>query len=105
MNKIDTPTQIWNAESYARHAHFVPALGQPVLDLLKVQPGEFILDLGCGDGTLSKKIIDLGAKVIGVDASPDMVEAAARAGIDTRFVDGHDLDFNQEFDAVFSNAA
>ena len=105
MNKTDTPTQIWNAERYAHHAHFVPALGQPVLDLLKVQPSELILDLGCGDGALSKKIIDLGAKVIGVDASPDMVEAARCAGIDARLLDGHDLDFNEEFDGVFSNAA
>ncbi len=37
------------ADEYARHGRFVPALGKPVLELLAPQPGERILDLGCGD--------------------------------------------------------
>ncbi len=48
--------QSWKADRYAQHAHFVPALGQPVLELLKPQTGERILDLGCGDGVLTEKI-------------------------------------------------
>ncbi len=44
-----TSSQQWNAAAYADSAHFVPALGQPVLDLLKPQSSERILDLGCGD--------------------------------------------------------
>ena len=39
-------SQSWSAAGYAANAHFVPALGQPVLDLLQPQPGERILDLG-----------------------------------------------------------
>ena len=42
--------QYWSAERYAEAAHFVPALGTPVLELLAPEPGEHILDLGCGDG-------------------------------------------------------
>lgn len=99
------PAQIWTAERYARHAHFVPALGQPVLDLLKPLPGHRILDLGCGDGVLTEKIAAAGASVVGVDAAADMVAAAQRRGIDARLMDGAHLEFHAEFDAVFSNAA
>jgi trans-aconitate methyltransferase len=83
----------------------VPALGQPVLDLLQPEPGERILDLGCGDGVLTEKLVALGAKVVGVDNSPDMITAARGRGIDARMMDARSLTFENEFDAVFSNAA
>lgn len=99
------PSQNWSAADYAANAHFVPALGQPVLDLLQPQPGERILDLGCGDGILTEKLVVLGARVIGVDNSPDMIVAARRRGIDVRMMDVRSLTFENEFEAVFSNAA
>jgi hypothetical protein len=40
------PVQTWNGAGYAANAHFVPALGQPVLDLLQPRPGERILIRG-----------------------------------------------------------
>jgi SAM-dependent methyltransferase len=95
----------WSPADYAANAAFVPALGGPVLELLDPRPGERILDLGCGDGVLTEKIVAAGATVIGVDASPDMIEAARARGIDARVMDGQALDFEGEFDAVFSNAA
>jgi len=76
-----------------------------VLDLLQPQPGERILDLGCGDGILTEKLIALGAKVIGIDSSADMIAAACGRGIDARIMDARSLTFENEFDAVFSNAA
>ena len=97
--------QRWSAERYAETAHFVPALGAPVLELLAPSPGEHILDLGCGDGVLTEKIVAAGATVIAVDAGPDMVAAARARGIDARVMDGQKLTFGGEFDAVFSNAA
>jgi trans-aconitate methyltransferase len=100
-----SPAQQWKPDQYAEHAHFVPALGQAVLDLLAPQPGERVLDLGCGDGVLSEKIKATGATVVGVDASANMVEAAKRRGIDARVMDGFNLTFDAEFDAVLSNAA
>lgn len=99
------PAQTWKAARYAHHAHFVPALGQPVLDLLKPRPGERILDLGCGDGVLTEKIAAADAAVLGVDAAADMVTAAQKRGLDARVADGLTLNFASEFDAVFSNAA
>ncbi len=97
--------QHWSAERYAEAAHFVPALGAPVLQLLAPMAGEHILDLGCGDGVLTEKIAATGATVVAVDAAPDMVAAARRSGLDARVVAGQNLDFDGAFDAVFSNAA
>ena len=93
--------QHWSARRYAETAHFVPELGMPVLELLAPSVGEQILDLGCGDGVLTEKIVAAGA----VDAAPDMVAAARARGIDARVMPGQNLTFDPEFDAVFSNAA
>ena len=79
-------------------------LGQPVLELLNPQCGERILDLGCGDGALTEKLAATGAQIVGVDASQDMVTAAIARGIDARLRNACQLDFDSEFDAVFSNA-
>jgi trans-aconitate methyltransferase len=97
--------QTWNPDQYSEKARFVSDLGMPVLELLAPQPGERILDLGCGDGPLTKKLVDLGCRVVGVDASPQMIAAARGLGLDARIMDGHALSFEREFDAVFSNAA
>jgi trans-aconitate methyltransferase len=97
--------QDWQARRYAETAHFVPALGTPVVELLNPQPGERILDLGCGDGVLTENLVAAGAEVVAVDAAPDMVAAARARGIDARVVPGQSLAFDREFDAVFSNAA
>src|SRR5881227_1071013 len=97
--------QRWRAETYATTAHFVPALGAAVLELLNPQPGERILDLGCGDGVLTERIAAAGAAVVAVDAAPDMIAAAQARGLDARVMRGHELSFVGEFDAVFSNAA
>lgn len=97
-------TQTWNASRYAANAAFVPALGQPVLDLLQPQPHDRILDLGCGDGVLTEKLTATGAEVVGVDSSQNMVAAARQRGLDARVMDATSLTFDHEFDAVFSNA-
>ena len=101
----------WSPTDYANNAAFVPALGGAALDLLAAQPGELIVDLGCGDGVLTRRIMEVGARVIGLDASPDMVEAARSRGIDAFVADAQALDLTQQafrfgqFDAAFSNAA
>lgn len=97
--------QIWNSQTYAENARFVTDLGMPVVEWLAPQPGERILDLGCGDGVLTAKLRDFGCEVIGVDSSPDFINSAKSLRLDVRLLDAHEMDFNSEFDAVFSNAA
>lgn len=97
--------QHWDSKSYQAKTGFVSKLGEDVLRLLDPQPGESILDLACGDGILTRKIQDIGAQVIGVDGSESFVKTCVDAGLDVRVMDGHHLDFNNKFDAVFSNAA
>jgi trans-aconitate methyltransferase len=104
MNPM-TPTQTWDPERYARNARFVADLGAPVVELLAPQTGERILDLGCGDGVLTAKLAAMGCGVVGVDASTQQIEAARKLGVDASVMDGENLAFNNEFDAVFSNAA
>lgn len=100
-----TTVQTWDPERYARNARFVSDLGAPVVELLAPRPGERILDLGCGDGALTAKLVDLGCRVVGVDASAEQIAAARARGLDARVASGEALDFDDEFDAVFSNAA
>lgn len=95
----------WDADRYVTEAAFVPMHGVPVVDLLAPQPGERILDLGCGDGGLTDRIAAGGAVVVAIDSSAEMVAVARRRGLDARVIDGQHLPFDAEFDAVFSNAA
>jgi SAM-dependent methyltransferase len=99
------PQQSWSPERYDRHARFVSDLGMPVIELLAPRADERILDLGCGDGALSEKLVALGYEVVGIDASPEQVAGACARGLDCRVVSGEALPFVSEFDAVFSNAA
>jgi len=96
--------QTWDPETYARNARFVSDLGAPVVELLAPKAGERILDLGCGDGVLTKRLADLGCEIVAVDSSAAQVDAARKLGLDARVMSGEDLPFDSEFDAVFSNA-
>ena len=98
-------SQEWNADEYSEHAAFVAELAIDVLELLSAKKGERILDLGCGDGRLTKFLHEQGCDMYGVDGSPDMIDKTRQLGIDCAVMDGHSLTFNSEFDAVFSNAA
>jgi len=98
-------SQTWDPTRYERAARFVSELGEPLIALLAPRPGEHILDLGCGDGALTLKLVATGAEVVGVDASPAMVRAAQERGVDARVMRGEELEFDAEFDAIFSNAA
>jgi trans-aconitate methyltransferase len=99
------PSTSWDPQTYARNARFVSDLGEPLLQLLKAQPGELILDLGCGDGALTEKITGSGCTVIGVDSSLPQLEAARERGLNVVAMDGCQLGFQRRFDAVFTNAA
>ena len=104
MSQSAASTSKWNAADYARVGGFVAQLGAAALELLDPKPGERILDVGCGEGTLTRRIAECGATVLGIDNSPEMVAAARANGVDALLLAAEDMQFFAEFDAVFSNA-
>ncbi|RXH57128.1 class I SAM-dependent methyltransferase [Granulicella sibirica] len=106
-----TTGQTWNTSAYAANGRFVANLAAPVVDLLASQPGEHILDIGCGDGALTEQLAATGAHLIGIDASESMIVAARTraAAAPTPFAVEHhtaqSLPYQEAFDAAFSNAA
>lgn len=104
MSQSTASTSKWDAGDYARVGAFVAKLGGAALDLLDPKPGERILDVGCGEGTLTKKIAERGAVVLGIDNSPEMIAAARANGVDAVLLAAEDMQFFSEFDAAFSNA-
>ena len=98
--------QTWDPQAYARNGAFVPQLAEGVLEWLSAQPSERILDLGCGDGQLTARMLASGLDVRGVDASATMVAAARARGVTADEAGAEQLPYpDASFDAVFSNAA
>ncbi|NTV94513.1 MAG: class I SAM-dependent methyltransferase [Thiobacillus sp.] len=96
----------WVTQRYLDRHGFIIERDRALVDLLAPRPGERILDLGCGTGDIAMAISERGARVVAVDASAAMV-ASARArftDLDFRVADATELDFEAEFDAVFSHA-
>ncbi|ADB38627.1 class I SAM-dependent methyltransferase [Spirosoma linguale] len=103
MNQLN---RSWNADLYQQKHAFVFHFGEDVLNLLDPQPGERILDLGCGTGELTARIAESGAKIIGLDASLSMISKARESFPHLSFQEGDARNFgtDQPFDAIFSNA-
>lgn len=104
MTKPSTNSQTWQADRYRDRAGYVAAEGAGVVDLLAPQAGERVLDVGCGDGTLTKSIADTGAHVSGIDQSENQIAAAQALGVDARVADILNFDEVEAYDAVFSSA-
>lgn len=96
----------WNATFYDHHFSYVSTYGNSLIELLAPKQGEKILDLGCGTGDLANTISTFGANVVGVDLSENMINQAIEKypHIQFEIQDATKLDYDHEFDAVFSNA-
>ncbi len=89
-----------------------PAIRKMTLELVEVRPGQKLLDVGCGTGSLAivaKAKAGPDGEVHGIDASPEMIEVARRkadnAGADVRFQVGliEDIPFpDDQFDLALS---
>lgn len=100
------PNISWNADEYKKNFSFVPAYGEAVIDLITKQPGSSVVDLGCGNGSLTGKIADRGYIVTGIDDSEEMLLLARKEHPDQRFICGNAVTFRlkEKADAIFSNA-
>ena len=90
-----------SAQTPATQAPFVPSVGQPgkdvvwvptpdalvekMLDMAKVTSQDYVIDLGSGDGKTVIAAAKRGARALGIEYNPDMVELAkqnaAKAGV------------------------
>ncbi|MBB6445783.1 class I SAM-dependent methyltransferase [Bacillus benzoevorans] len=106
MEKMNSAKDIWNAGLYDGKHSFVSKYGSGIMELLAPLEGEKILDLGCGTGDLAKKLFDRKIDVIGVDQSENMIQQAKEKypHIPFKVEDAAKLNYQGEFDAVFSNA-
>jgi len=107
MEAMAGDSDTWNTELYQSSHAFVWQFGRDLLTMLLPMAGERILDVGCGTGQLTAEIAKTGAEVIGLDQSPQMIVAARQNYPDLRF-DVGDIaaaTYENEFEAVFSNAA
>ena len=97
----------WDSSLYDDRHSFVWKKAADLIDLLDPQPGERILDLGCGTGHLTSQIAERGAEVIGLDASLSMIAQARQNYPKLKFAlaDARTFELGRGFDAVFSNAA
>lgn len=75
--------------------------GMCLLELLEPTQDEHILDVGCGNGELTKEIAIRAARVVGIDILDSREDSCKNFPFEIR--KATDLDYNQEFDAVFSN--
>jgi trans-aconitate methyltransferase len=103
----DTANKSWNPALYDAKMAFVSQLGSPLLGLLAPQPGERILDLGCGTGDLTAELARLGVETTGIDFSASMIEQARakHPGLEFTVADATAYRSPRRFDGVFSNAA
>ncbi len=96
----------WNSTDYTDNFSFVYKYGEDVLKLIDAPKGSFAVDLGCGNGALTQKLADKGYRVIGIDASEDMLKKAAQSHSDIKFIQGDATAFklDEKADVIFSNA-
>lgn len=96
----------WNAEIYDLQHRFVSVYGQDLMNWLPITAGYSVVDLGCGTGHLSQIMENMGAKVIGIDASKQMIAMAEQnyPNIQFEVQDATEFTLTEPVDAVFSNA-
>src|SRR3954447_7181735 len=98
----------WDGAEYARLSTPMERLGREVMDRLELRGDETVLDAGCGSGRLTQLLIERvpNGRVIGVDVSGSMIEAARKrldADADVRVADLVGLDLGGDtVDVVFS---
>lgn len=96
----------WDAEKYTQDFSFVHKYGNDVIGLIDMRRGASALDLGCGNGALTKKLSDMGLKAAGLDASPELLKIARENYPELVFFQGDAAEFtlSEKVDIIFSNA-
>lgn len=96
----------WDADKYTADFSFVHQYGNSVMELIDAGEGSLVLDLGCGNGALTRVLQEKGYVVKGMDASREFLDIARKNYPDIEFIQGDAADFtlSESVDVVFSNA-
>lgn len=97
---------MWDAKLYDGKHSFVSEFGHDLIDMLSPKKGERILDIGCGTGDLANQLFQYEVDVTGIDKSENMINQALIKYPHIHFFakDVLEMEYNDTFDAVFSNA-
>ncbi len=101
--------QLWSSGDYASAMHRIAGVGLRVVEAAGVTGDDVVLDVACGNGNATIPAAKTGAKVTGIDITPELLErgkdAAAEAGVEIEWIEGdaQDLPFEDaSFDVVTS---
>ena len=100
----------FDGEKYKTASKHQKEWGNDLISEFSFNGNETILDLGCGDGILTEQLalfVPRG-KVLGIDASLHLIETAGmihRNNLNFAHMDINKMNFEKEFDLIFSNAA
>ena len=105
MNEVRS----WSGADYDRLSSLMEAMGREVLERLPLDGGETVIDAGCGSGRVTEALIARlqTGRVIGVDQSASMIEAAReRLGerAELHVADLSTFDLGLQADAILSTA-
>lgn len=100
----------FNGKKYRQASRHQKEWGRRLMAELELNGNEAILDLGCGDGVLTDQLALLvpDGRIVGLDASEGMIQTAMqnkRDNLDFIQMDINEMDYTNEFDVIYSNAA
>lgn len=98
----------WDAKAYSKYSKSQELWAKELLKKIVINKDDSILDIGCGDGKITNLLSNLtSSTVTGIDFSEDMIRLAKVSYEKPIFtkMDAQKMNFIDEFDIVFSNAA
>lgn len=104
----------WNAQDYSKNSKAQQKWARELIEKLQIKGNETLLDIGCGDGKITAEIASFltDGQVTGIDSSGEMLSLATSKFPNSNYpnlkfqkMDASNIQFNQEFNVVFSNAA
>lgn len=103
IEQYDEVAERWGEQAYADPSVYLARRAQLVVTLgPRLEPGERVLDLACGDGGLAEFLLPFGLEYLGVDASRSMVEAARRRLGERALIERGDLNDYEPPESVFA---
>ncbi len=111
---LSTNQDYWKPKEYNRHSDSQKDSAASLIQYVQIKNDAKILDVGCGDGKITAEIADniSNGAVIGIDIAPSMIDFAKitfpqdrHPNLKFALKDAQFLDFNDEFDIIFSFTA